>query len=257
MFHRVGWFAAGAALLLLGAIAGCGSGGFVEPGETVIIPYTEAEQQMRQEAQNASYRLKPGDQFGVVFAYEPDLNQRGIFVMPDGRISAVGVENVMAAGLTVVDLDALLTEEFGRVYEHPDLSIVVETLGTAQVYVLGEVRIPGEVDLKPGGMGVLQAITQGGGFTDDAAKSETVVIRATDQGYQYRRLDLSKIDKGGLAGVANMDLQPYDIIYVPRSAIGDFDYFNKTVLAGVLNFSRLFWDIYAIVNLDKVDRILR
>jgi len=257
MFHRLGWFAMLAALFVMGVCGGCGTGSFVDPGETVMIPYTEAELQLRAEAKNASYRLKPGDEFGVVFAYEPDLNQRGIFIMPDGRCTAVGVENVMAAGRTVAELDSLLTAEFGLVYDHPDLSIVMEALAATQVYVFGEVKNPGEVDLKPGGMGVLQAVAQGGGFTDDAAKSETVVIRITDQGYQYRRLDLSHIEKGGLVGAANMDLQPYDIIYVPRSAIGDLDYFNKTVLSSVLNFSRLYWDIYALVNLDKVDRILR
>jgi hypothetical protein len=29
------------------------------------------------------------------------------------------------------------------------------------------------------------------------------------------------------------------------------------VLGSVLQFSQLFWDIYAIINLDKIDTILR
>lgn len=256
MYQKMIWTVAFTAAIAI-VLGGCGTGSFVDPGETVIVPYTDEELQLREAAKDAAYRLRPGDQFGVVFAYEPDLNQRGVFVMPDGRVSISGVENVRAAGLTIAELDSVLTEQLGRFYEHPDLSIIMELLGTAQVYVLGEVGKPGLVELKPGGMGVVQALAQGGGFTDDAAKSETVIIRLTDQGYQYRRVDLSHIEKGGLAATVTMDLQPYDIIYVPRSALGDLQYFNKTVLASVLNISRLYWDVYALVNLDKVDRILR
>ncbi len=52
-------------------------------------------------------------------------------------------------------------------------------------------------------------------------------------------------------------LQAYDVVYVPKSKIGDFAYFTKNVLGGVLNISSLFWDVYAITNIDKVDRLVR
>lgn len=246
-----------AALFMVCILPGCGTGSFIDPGQTVVIPYTAEELELREAAKDASYRMRPGDEFSIVFTYEPDLNQRGVFILPDGRATIVGLGNVEAAGLTIDEFESELTTGLSDMYLHPDLTVVMQTLGSAQVYVLGEVFKPGLVELKPGGMGVIQALAQAGGFNDDAAKSETVIIRITDQGYQYRRVDLSHIEKGGVAAAVNMDLQPYDIIYVPRSALGDLQYFNKTVLSSILNVSRLYWDVYALVNLDKVDRILR
>jgi len=245
------------AVFYMVGLVGCGSGSFIDPGQVVVVPYTQEESRMIEEAKSASYRLRPGDQFSIIFSYEPDLNQRGVLVLPDGRATIVDAGVVHAAGKTIDEFDMDLTKRLSRVYEHPDLSIVMEELGSAQVYVLGEVTKPGMVELQPGGMGVVQALSQAGGFTDDAAKSETVIVRLTEQGYQYRRIDLGHIEKGGLTAVAMLDLQPYDIVYVPRSALGDLEYFNRTILSSVLNVSRLYWDFYALINLDKVDRILR
>jgi len=245
------------AVTLLVAAAGCGSKPFLEAGQTTIVPFTDEEIVLRNDAKAAVYKLRPGDQFGVIFQYEPDLNQRGIIVMPDGHISIVGAEGIQAAGLGIDELDTILTDRLAREYEHPDLTIIIEDFGSSQVYVLGEVARPGIVDLTPNGMGVLQAISIGGGFLEDAAQSETVVIRLTEQGYQYRRVNLDHLEKGGLAASVMMDLQPNDIVYVPRSAIGDLAYFNKTVLTGLLSISRLYWDFYALTNIDKVDRLLR
>jgi hypothetical protein len=40
-----------------------------------------------------------------------------------------------------------------------------------------------------------------------------------------------------------VDVQPYDVIYVPRSRIGDFAYFSKTVLSGLVQITRIASDI--------------
>ncbi len=54
-----------------------------------------------------------------------------------------------------------------------------------------------------------------------------------------------------------MDIQGNDIIYVPRSGLGDLRYFGDTFLANALRVTDIFWDIYAINHLDKVDRLVR
>lgn len=238
-------------------LGGCASSSLNYQGHTALVPYTEEELQLHEEAKGATYTMRVGDVFGVVFKYEPDLNQHNVMVLPDGKISFAGVEGFSVAGLTIEDLDAQLTQLFANDYEHPELSIVVESLGGNQVYVLGEVTRPGLVTLPPGGTGVLQAIAQAGGFSTDAATSETVVIRLTEQGYLYRRCDIDHLEQGGVGAAAIMDLQPYDVIYVPQGAMGDITDFNRTVLSTTLNVARLYWEYYAIANLDKVDRILR
>ena len=244
-------------LVALAALSGCAGSRSGSGSSAVLIPYTAEELELQAEAKGASYTMRVGDVFGVVFKYEPDLNQRNVLVLPDGKVSFPGVEGFMTAGLTIDELDDTLTGFFARDYEHPDLSIVIESLSGNQVYVFGEVTRPGLISLPTGGTGVLQAIAMAGGLTSDASASETVVIRVGEQGYEYRRCDIDHLEKGGVASSAIMDLQPYDVIYVPQGAMGDLADFNRTVLSTVLNVSRLYWEIYAVANLDKVDRILR
>ena len=78
-------------------------------------------------------------------------------------------------------------------------------------------------------------------------------------GQAFVDLDIGKLVEDVKRGVSPelYDVRPYDIIYVPRSAIGDFDAFGDSVLSHLVNFSRLFWDVYAIVNIDKIERVVR
>jgi hypothetical protein len=96
-----------------------------------------------------------------------------------------------------------------------------------------------------------------GGFDSDARKSETVILRATDEGFMVRVIDLSNIEQFGFEGLAFFDIQPYDVIYVPRSSLGDLSYVTDTLFGSALKVTQLFWDIYAIANLDKIDRLVR
>ena len=244
-------------LVIAGAMSGCGNGATF-PVQTDIVPYSEEELAARAEAATARYRLRSGDVVGVSFKYETDFNQQNVLVLPDGFINVKGLDDgVRAAGLTIEELDDALTESFGRDIKNPALSVIVEEISDPEVYVLGEVREPGMYRLPWKGVGVIQAISSAGGFGDHANRSEVAILRATDQGFLIRVIDLSGFEKIGIENMAFFDIQPYDIVYVPRSSLGDFAYLTNAVFGSALNVTRFFWDIYAIANLDKIDRIVR
>lgn len=246
---------AGSLPLLLAA--GCGSSGR-SAVRTELVPFTPEQRAALQEARGARYRLRVGDTFAVDFQYQDEFDQHRITVLPDGQITMSGAEDLKALGLTVQELDSTLTARFARDYRNPELSVIFEEFGKSSVDVLGEVRHPGEYGIPPGvGGGVLQAIALAGGFAEGAAPAEVLILRVTEQGWLYRRCNLSHLEKSHLQDPAYLDLQPYDIVYVPRSAVGDWASFSENVLPGIGELGRLFWDVYAVTNLEKIGVINR
>lgn len=241
---------------LSAVIGGCATahGPVVSGG---IQPFTAAETALRDASREARYRLRVGDTFTVDFKYQDELDQHHVTVLPDGRFTMAGLEDLHAAGMTIPQLDSLVTTRFASDYRNPELSVIMEELGKQHVYVLGEVRQPGMYELPWTNSGVPQAVALAGGFLNSAATGQTLILRVTDEGYQYRRCDLSHLEKQGLRDLAALDLQPYDIIYVPRSAVGDIAYFAENVLGSLLDVSGLFWDVYAITHLERVNVITR
>jgi protein involved in polysaccharide export with SLBB domain len=244
------------ALALAVLAAGCGSAG--SPAvRTDFHPYTAEQIELRQAAQGSRYRLRVGDTFTVDFKYQDELDQHNVTILPDGRFTMSGLEDVRALGMTIPALDSLITAQFARDYRNPELSVIMTELGSRKVYVLGEVRQPGLYDLPPTGEGVLQAVALANGFTPNAASAQTVLIRATDNGFLFRHCDLSHLEKRGLQDAELLDVQPYDVIYVPRSAVGDIALFSESVLGSVLKLGDLFWNVYAVSNLEKVQFMTR
>ena len=239
-------------------LAGCG-GGSGSGIQDEFFPFTEEEKHERANTLDASYRFRVGDRFSVDFKYEDELDQAMILVLPDGTftIAGAGVGTLPAAGKTVVQVDSLLTAEFAKDYVNPDLSVIVSDISKLQVYVMGEVKNPGLQDIPQGGMGVLQAIATAGGFSSDARRSEVLRVRVTPEGFHYRRLDIDSMKYGDEQQLAYLDLQPYDLIYVPRSSLGDLRYFGDTVLANLVRVTELFWNVAAIQNMTKYGQVFR
>jgi len=230
--------------------AGCG-GGRPQP-HTEYYPFTEEEQKLWQEAADAHYQLRVGDTFMVDFKYQDELDRRDILILPDGRFTLAGVEDVRAAGLTIPELDTLLTQHYSEEYHNPDLSIIIQKLGPQPVYVYGEVNHPGSYEIPATGAGILQAISMASGFTEYASTSQVLLVRVQDGGYLYKIFDLSHLEKRGLVGLDPLFVQPNDVLYVPRSALGDLKLFSSTVLTSLLQISQLFWNTYAITRIDRV-----
>lgn len=230
--------------LLLGCLvlAGCGGTANYTP-RTHFESFTPEQQAEISAGGGNHYRIQDGDILLVAFSYMKELNQEGVVVLPDGSVNLVGVGRLKLAGQTVTEADSLVTAAYSREYRDPGISVVVrETVGR-KVYVMGEVKSPGLYALPAGGVDVMGAVAVAGGFTKDAAAGGTVLVRVTPEGYLVQEMDLSGMRDVESIELALVQLQPYDLIFVPRSRMGDFGYFASTVLSGLVDITRIAADI--------------
>ena len=114
---------------------------------------------------------------------EPDVS-RVVPVRPDGRISLPLLNDVQAAGLTPAQLAAQVTENLKKYVTNPQVTVIVTTINSQRVYILGEVTRPGAFPLLPG-MSVLQALSSAGGFTQ-FAKVKSIFVRRMEDGKEVK-----------------------------------------------------------------------
>jgi polysaccharide biosynthesis/export protein len=154
-------------------------------------------------------------------------SKSNITVKPDGTIDLPLLrDRVLCAGHSISEVENTVN----RLYREGPLKHVVVSmsLGAARsrkVYVLGQVRSPGgyEIDLP---ITALQALALAGGEITDLADLTSVILISKDvYGKPIgRRLDLKKIlDVGDMSSA--ILVKPYDVLYVPRTYIGDVNLF--------------------------------
>jgi protein involved in polysaccharide export with SLBB domain len=194
----------------------------------------------------AAYTIQPGDRLDIKFFYNPELNE-DVTVRPDGKISLQLIDEIQAADLQPMELDRRLTDLYSRELRKPVLTVIVRSFTRQRVYVGGEVSKPGLIVL-PAGMTTLQAIFQSGGFRETADPAETLVIRkGPGEKPIPLRIDLAAVMEAGSAG-ADLQLQPDDIVFVPKSAIANANKFIDQYIGGLLMFRG--WSFGVSQNLD-------
>ncbi|SRR5216683_2726956 len=158
------------------------------------------------------YRIGIDDVLDVAVWNVAEL-QKTVPVRPDGKISLPLVNDVLAAGLTPMELRDQLAKKFAAYVHSPDVSVVVRDIRSLKISVLGEVKTPGRFDLK-GPSTVLDALALAGGFTEFASRRKITVLRAAGGTAQRIYFDYdAAVSKGGKR--TNMALQPGDIVVVP------------------------------------------
>jgi protein involved in polysaccharide export with SLBB domain/glycosyltransferase involved in cell wall biosynthesis len=176
------------------------------------------------------YVLQPGDVLRVKYLYHPELDVK-VPIAPDGMVELQGVGQLQAQGKTAEQLARDIERKASDQLRDPVVSVIVAELGARRVYVGGEVRIPGPVVFREG-MTPLQAIMDRGGFTEVARTDSVLHLTVKDDSYQATRIDLSRnIDQGG---PELQTLNVYDVIYVPRSFIGDANAFVRLYIRGLI-----------------------
>jgi protein involved in polysaccharide export with SLBB domain len=193
------------------------------------------------------YVLEPGDEVEVKFFYYPDLNDR-VKIRPDGKISLMLLDDVMAAGLTPAKLDENLTRGYEEKLNNVDLTVIVREFTKRNVYVDGEVQNPSAFALNQK-INVRQAIAATGGVTHAADLRKVVLIRRVDENnVAVVTLDLSDMKQ---KDEANVFLKPFDIVYVPPSGIGKANQVVRQYLSNMIpDFVRLNF----VKSVDDVSR---
>lgn len=231
-----------AAIAAMAVLVGC-AGMRTASVRTHFVSFNDEQRSAYEAAKPKEYRLQEGDQISIFFSYIEDMNQSAISVLPDGSLSLPGIDRVVVAGLTISEVDSLITSEYAKRYRNPDVSVIVEESVGRKVYVLGEVRDPGLHNVPSGGISILGAIGAAGGFTDDAKKSSTILVHIDDDGYTCQEIDMSRFHTLEGVSYTSLSLEAYDVVYVPRSRVGDFAYFSSTILSGVLDITNIISDV--------------
>lgn len=204
------------ACVLMGAAMGCSARRASAPA--VLPPLASP---MATDVANlpATYRLQPYDVLRVKYLYHPELDVK-VPVGPDGSITVTGVGQIQAAGRTPEELAGEIEQRSSDRLREPVVEVIVAELGRYKVWVFGEVKSPGEV-LYRDGMTPLQAISDRGGFTEYARADS--VVRITPDG-SATRIDLT----GNLTDPRLFGVGANDVIYVPRTFVGDAVAFMRT-----------------------------
>lgn len=192
------------------------------------------------------YVIQPGDQLDIKFFYNPELNET-ITVRPDGKISLQLIDEMQAAGLTPSGLDETLTERYSKELRKPVVTVIIRSFANQRVYVGGEVNAQGLIELTAG-MTPLQAVLSAGGLKETAKPEAAIVIRkGPDNQPVPFEVNLRTALYGSGSGI-EMRLEPYDIVYVPRSAIANATLFVRQYIRDLLLVNFSFGAFYDLAN---------
>lgn len=191
------------------------------------------------------YRIQVGDVLDVRLMLNPELNEE-VTVRPDGDISTTVVPNQRAYGLTVPQLDAALSRDYGTQLRNPHVNVVLKSFAPTRVYVGGEVANPGEFITVGPTLTLSQAIARAGGLkilTGDEHKV-FIIRRGLNDVPEFLSVRYNDI-MWGKDPSADVRLAPYDVVYVPRSGVAEvYRWFDQYFL----QFVPVNWGFSYIVN---------
>jgi polysaccharide biosynthesis/export protein len=159
-----------------------------------------------------NYVIGPQDVLEVSVWKEPELT-RSVPVRPDGKISMPLLNDVQAAGLTPLQLAADITSNLKKFVTNPQVTVIVATINSQRIYILGEVTRAGAYPLLPN-MTVLQALSSGGGFTQFANTKKIYVLRVENGRQEKHPFNYKDVIRGN-APDQNIVLKAGDTIVVP------------------------------------------
>ena len=182
------------------------------------------------------YVLTVGDAVEIRFSYNAELNDK-ITIRPDGFISMAMIGDIQAAGKTPGQLSADITGGYRRFLRNSEAVVVVREFANRRVYVTGEVQNPGVLNLS-GPLTVTQAVANSGGVRPAAALDSAVLLRygGTNRA-SVQAVKLKQIMRGK---AEDFLLQPYDVVYLPRTRIARLDLFVDQYINSLVPKNLLF-----------------
>jgi polysaccharide export outer membrane protein len=199
-----------ATLLLMGGLAMAQDATSMKPAASVQ-PAESPKSDTNISVAGPDYIIGPEDVLHIAVWKESDLTAT-LPVRPDGKISLPLLNDVQAAGLTPMQLADSLTEKLKKYVASPRVTVVVSSINSKRIFMVGEVGHAGPLPMLPN-MTVLQALSSAG-MTQFANTKKIYVMRVQNGKQEKLPVNYRKLVKGEQME-QNYLLQPGDTIVVP------------------------------------------
>lgn len=183
--------------------------------------------------------LGPGDVLNFTLFDVPESGRQDIAVGPDGRVSYLQAQDILATGLTIDELRAKLDEELAKFYRNPRTIITPSAIRSKRYYVLGAVTQKGVFQLdRP--TTVIEAVAKAGGLESGMLDRNTVELADLSHSFLVRGgkrlpVDFEKLFQSGDL-TQNVPLEPDDYLYFPSSSMNEIYVLGEVLAPGALAY---------------------
>ena len=173
-----------------------------------------------------NYVVTEGDVLEISVWQVENLNKK-VVVRPDGKISFPLIGDVEARGRSIDELAADVTEKLKLYIKIPKVSIIVTSFGGKKIIILGEISGPGIIRFTAP-IRIMEALALAGSYRESAGLKSVLVIRGdVERNADVIVVNALDILKGNLR--ENIYIEKGDIIFVPRSFVGNVAYFVRQI----------------------------
>src|SRR4029453_12980424 len=172
----------------------------------------------------------PNDTLAITVYEQPQLSGK-FMVQPDGTFAFPLLGRVKVGGLSVQAIENEMRDRLTKGYlRNPQVSVVVETYRSQQIFIIGEVKQPGGLQFT-GTMTMVEALARVGSVTDNAGSEgligrqapgaqppDPATLKRVQEGKDdgnVLRVNLQTLQTGALS--ENIPLRGGDTIFIPRA----------------------------------------
>lgn len=183
--------------------------------------------------------LGPGDTMDISLYGHNDLTRTNIFVGPDGRISYLQAQGVVATGLTIEELRARLDQELSKYYPTARTIVVPQAFSSKKYYVLGKVVQKGVFALdRP--LTIVEAVARAQGLETGLYDRNTVEMADLSRSFLIRKgkkqeVNLEKLFFDGDL-TQNAQIEPDDYLFFAGASINEIYVLGEVMNPGPLGF---------------------
>lgn len=183
--------------------------------------------------------LGPGDVLNFALFDAPDSVREAVAVGPDGRVSYLQAQDILATGLTVDELRAKLDAELGKYHRNPRTVITPTAIRSKRYFVLGAVTQKG-VFLLDRPTTVIEAVAKAGGLETGLFERNTVEQADLTHSFLVRQgkklpVDFEKLfQQGDLT--QNVALEPDDYLFFPSSSLNEIYVLGEVLAPGPIGY---------------------
>jgi len=185
--------------------------------------------------------LGPGDVLDFHIFGQVELTREAIPIGPDGRITYLEAENIMAEGLTVDEFRDRLNEELGKYRRAPQAFVYPVAYRSKKYFVLGAVTQKGVYTLdRP--ITIIEAVARARGLETGASRGTMVELADFSRSFLARGgrhvpVDFEKLFLDGDLS-QNIALAPDDYLYFPSSEVREVYVLGEVHNPGPLDYRR-------------------